>query len=146
MTLSTAEQAASAFYRAFERTDLAAMMSVWAEDEEIVCVHPGGERLVGFDAVRDSWRLLFSQGPRLRFQLLDLRVHTARPISVHHLYESITIAGAVGPAHLAIATNILPAHALGLAHAGPSRLSASPRHNRAGNARGNNPLTPKVDD
>jgi ketosteroid isomerase-like protein len=106
MTLSTPEQAESAFYRAFERADLSAMMAVWAEDEEIVCVHPGGERLIGLDAVRDSWRQLFSQGPRLRFQLLGLRVHTARPLSIRHLYESITVAAAVGPAHLALATNI----------------------------------------
>lgn len=106
MNLLTPEQAEAAFYRAFERADLTAMMGVWAEDEEIVCVHPGGERLVGFDAVRDSWRQMFSQGPRLRFQVLDRRVHTVRPISIHTLYERITLGGEVGPAHLALATNI----------------------------------------
>jgi ketosteroid isomerase-like protein len=106
MTLFTPEQAETAFYRAFERADLAAMMAVWAEDEEIICVHPGGERLAGFDAVRDSWRQLFSQGPRLRFQLLDRRVHSVRPMSIHTLYESIAVGGEVGPAHLALATNI----------------------------------------
>jgi len=106
MKLSTPEQTEAAFYSAFERADLAAMMALWAEDEEIVCVHPGGKRLVGFDAVRDSWRQLFSQGPRLRFGLLDLRVHTVRLMSIHNLYESITVSGAVGPPHLALATNI----------------------------------------
>ena len=30
------------------------MMTTWADDEEIVCVHPGGARLVGYDAVRSA--------------------------------------------------------------------------------------------
>ncbi len=136
MNLFTPEQAETAFYRAFERADLAAMMAVWAEDEEIVCVHPGGERLVGFDAVRDSWRQLFSQGPRLRFQLLDRRVHAVRPMSIHTLYESITLGGEVGPAHLALTTNIYlltPAGWRLLAHhASPLPPGATARETRAG--------------
>ena len=32
---------------ALERSDLDAMMEVWADDEEVVCVHPGGPRVVG---------------------------------------------------------------------------------------------------
>ena len=38
----TAQDAENAFYEALERGDLEGMMAVWAEDEEIVCVHPGG--------------------------------------------------------------------------------------------------------
>ena len=106
MKLSTPEQVETAFYRAFERADLTAMLAVWAEDEEIICVHPDGERLLGFDAVRDSWRQMFSQGPRLRFQLVDLRVHTVRLMSVHNLYESITASGETRPTALTLATNI----------------------------------------
>ena len=106
MKLSTPEQVEAAFYRAFERADLTAMMALWAEDEEIVCVHPGGERLAGFDAVRDSWRQMFSHGPRLRFKLIDLRVHTVRLMSIHNLYESITASGEMRPAGLTLATNV----------------------------------------
>ena len=40
----TAQDAENAFYEALERADLEAMMSVWAEDEEIVCVRPAGIR------------------------------------------------------------------------------------------------------
>ena len=42
----TAQDAENAFYEALERCDLDGMMAVWAEDEEIVCVHPGGQRAV----------------------------------------------------------------------------------------------------
>ena len=43
--LVTPEDAETAFYAAFERGDLQAMMTVWAEDETIVCVHPLGPLL-----------------------------------------------------------------------------------------------------
>ena len=35
------QDAALAFYQAFEARDLDAMMAAWADDEDIVCVHPG---------------------------------------------------------------------------------------------------------
>jgi hypothetical protein len=38
------------------------MMAVWAEADDIVCVHPQGPRLVGFEAVRDSWMQIFAGG------------------------------------------------------------------------------------
>ena len=48
------QDAALAFYQAFEARDLDAMMTAWADDEDIVCVHPGGSRMVGYDAVRNA--------------------------------------------------------------------------------------------
>ena len=58
------------------------MMAAWAEDEEIVCVHPGGPRLVGFDAVRLGWEQIFTGETKLLFRLdeivvLDDRGHGA---------------------------------------------------------------------
>ena len=50
----TAQDAETAFYDAFERADVAAMMAVWAEDDDVVCVHPSGPRLVGFEAAGDG--------------------------------------------------------------------------------------------
>ncbi len=57
---TTPADVALAFYQAFEASDIDAMMATWAEDEEIVCVHPGGPRLVGYDAVRTGWEQLFA--------------------------------------------------------------------------------------
>jgi ketosteroid isomerase-like protein len=105
MTLSSSEQAEAAFYRAFEKADLGAMMAGWAEDEEVLCIHPGRQRLVGMDAVRESWRALFAPGPHMRFRLLDVRVQSGRMLSVHNLYERITIVGQPKP-HLVLATNV----------------------------------------
>src|SRR5258706_7776479 len=64
----TPDDAETAFYDAFERADLAAMMAVWAATDEIVCIPPPGPRLTGFEALRESWAQIFSGGatPRLR--------------------------------------------------------------------------------
>ena len=53
---ATAEEAEQAFYDALANCDLEAMMAVWSEDEEIICIHPGGPRFSGFAAVREVFR------------------------------------------------------------------------------------------
>jgi len=64
------QDAIQAFYQAFEARDIDAMMVTWADDEEIVCIHPGGTRHVGYDAVRQSFEQLFSSGnAKLSFRL-----------------------------------------------------------------------------
>jgi ketosteroid isomerase-like protein len=35
------------FYDALRRGDIKALMGVWADDDEIVCVPPAGARLIG---------------------------------------------------------------------------------------------------
>ncbi len=69
----TPDDAETAFYDAFERADLAAMMAVWAESDDIVCIHPTGPRLQGFEAVRESWVQIFSGGSQLRVHTADVR-------------------------------------------------------------------------
>src|SRR6185437_8113844 len=63
------QDAAQAFYQAFEARDLDAMMATWAEDEDIVCIHPGGTRHVGYEAVRAGFEQLFSGRTKLTFRL-----------------------------------------------------------------------------
>ena len=63
------QDVAAAFYQAFESKDIDAMMQAWADDEEIVCVHPGGTRHVGYDAVRAAFEQLFAGDAKLRFRL-----------------------------------------------------------------------------
>ena len=105
MKFTTPEQAEAAFYKAIEQADVIAMMAVWSEDEEVICVHPGGQRLLGVDAVRESWRQIFASGPRMRFSLQQVRSHAGRLVSIHSLYERITV-GADPRQHLVLATNV----------------------------------------
>ncbi|HVY05620.1 MAG TPA: nuclear transport factor 2 family protein [Burkholderiales bacterium] len=103
---ATPQDAEQAFYRAFELADLAEMMAVWSEEEDVVCVHPGGSRHSGVVDVRESWRQIFSQGPRLRFRLVGNRVFSGRMVSVHSVYEHISVAGDPRPASPVLSTNV----------------------------------------
>jgi ketosteroid isomerase-like protein len=107
------QEAEAAFYEALERGDLDAMMSVWSEDEEIVCVHPGGPRLNGYALVREGWRHIFEGGTRLKVQLLALSTVHAPFTAVHSVIEQISV---IGQKHLAapvVATNVYIRGALG---------------------------------
>ncbi len=103
----------AAFYEALEKADLEAMMAVWAEDEEIVCIHPGGPRHVGYAAVREAWRRIFQNDTRLQVRL----THHARVqgpfTAVHSLIEQIGVAGERGPRAPVAATNVYVRSALG---------------------------------
>jgi ketosteroid isomerase-like protein len=82
---TTPEEAENAFYEAARRADLALMMQVWGEDDDIACIHPGGIRLVGRAAVQGSWEQIFSNGP--------LTIRPLRPV---------VIAGVMSSAHILV--------------------------------------------
>src|SRR5262249_25141406 len=92
-TFPTPQDAEAAFYEALEAADLEAMMEVWAEDEEIVCIHPGGPRLAGYEQVRESWSQMFRAGQRLKVHLTGQVVHSGMMLSVHSVYENILVQG-----------------------------------------------------
>ena len=105
-TIYTSPQdATQAFYQAFEARDIDAMMATWADDEDIVCVHPGGTRHVGYEAVRQSFEQLFASETKLAFRVDQAvaieTVGLAMQSVVEHLH-----AGDVGKG-VAIATNVL---------------------------------------
>ena len=103
---ATALEAQEAFYAALQAADLSQMMAVWAEDDEIVCIHPGGSRHAGVKDVRESWRRIFTRGAELKFELLAERGWPGRMMSVYNLHERIShIAESFAPA-LVAATNI----------------------------------------
>ena len=103
---TTPQDAESAFYEALEKADLEAMMAVWADDEDIVCVHPGGARLSGIVQVRESWRRIFAGGQTLRFRLRHRQSLNGMTLAVHSVYEQVSIAGETRAHGPVIATNI----------------------------------------
>ena len=103
---TTPQDAEAAFYEALEKADLEAMMAVWADDEDIVCVHPGGARLSGVAQVRESWRQIFTGGQTLRFRLQHQQSLNGMTFAVHSVYEQITIDGEARARNPMIATNI----------------------------------------
>lgn len=102
----TALDAENAFYEALERCDLELMMAVWAEDEEILCVHPGGPRFCGQEQVRDSWRQILASGERLRVQVARRTVIAGVMFALHSLHEVITVAGEPRARPPVVVTNV----------------------------------------
>jgi uncharacterized protein (TIGR02246 family) len=103
----TPDDAETAFYEAFERRDLAAMMAVWAESDDAVCVHPRGARLTGFDAVRESWAAIFAGGAgAMRVRATEVRRLDGNNVAVHTLVEVLAAVGSQGPPQSVSATNV----------------------------------------
>jgi uncharacterized protein (TIGR02246 family) len=116
---ATPEDVEATFYEAIARADLAALMSVWADDEEIVCIHPTGQRLTGAAAIRDSWRGIFANNPQLTVRLSRAVRWSGMLLAVHNVVETLYIGDerkAHGPM---LATNVFQRGASGwrlLAH------------------------------
>ncbi len=89
-SIASAEEVELAFYDALARADLDAMMSLWADDEEISCVHPGAPRLQGHAAIRESYRMIFERGP-VRIRPNQLHVAKNMTCAVHSLIEEVKI-------------------------------------------------------
>ena len=104
--LTSPQDAALAFYHAFEAKDVEAMMATWAEDEDIVCVHPGGPRLVGYEAVRAGWEQLFGGETKLAFRLDEIVVIETVGLAMQSAIEHVTVGNDPQPRGAAIATNI----------------------------------------
>ena len=102
----TPQDAEAAFYDALTKNDLDAMMAVWADDDEVYCVHPNGARVTGVEQIRESWRQIFASGQRLSFQLRDSQYVQGMMLSVHSVYEHVAIAGEPRSRAPVIATNI----------------------------------------
>jgi uncharacterized protein (TIGR02246 family) len=101
----SAHDAERAFYAAFARADVEAMMAVWADDDGIVCIHPLGERLEGRAAIHRSWRGIFTHGPRLEFRVGEVRTVEDERLIVRVVYEHIWFADTHTFQGSAIATN-----------------------------------------
>lgn len=102
----TPQDAANAFYEAFEARDIEAMMAVWAEDEEIVCVQPGGLRAVGYAAVREIWSEVFSGDQRLRLHFSGPLLLQTISMAVHSVTEHVTVGDEEEPRGTVEATNV----------------------------------------
>lgn len=101
---STSDEAEKAFYSAFQESDLDLMMSVWADDKDTTCIHPGGTRLEGPFNIRESWEQIFSHENNIKFEINQKRVLLDKDIAIHHVIESIYLAGELQSE--IIATNI----------------------------------------
>lgn len=99
------EDVEAAFYDALSRADIDTLMGLWADDDEIVCIHPGAPRLVGHAAIRNAWEHIFEQGG---VHIQPVQVHVTQNVmtSVHNVVEQIHRPGATPQDLHILATNV----------------------------------------
>jgi len=128
--MASVDDVETQFYESLQRADLERLMAVWSDDDEIVCVHPGGPRVVGHAAIRATFEAIFANG------VIPVRPEKVKRVeaagcAVHNLLERVDISTAEGTQTAwVIATNVylkttqgwrLVAH-----HASPGSTRESP--------------------
>ncbi len=102
----SADDIEAAFYEALQTADIDRLMACWADDDEIVCVHPGGPRVVGSVAIRATFEAIFSNGT-IRAWPEQVRSVEAMASVVHNLLERVEVLTESGPAQAyVLATNV----------------------------------------
>jgi ketosteroid isomerase-like protein len=91
IVFNTPEAAEQAFYNAFERADIDAMMSIWAPNESIVCIHPLGPRIFGTAAIKASWVRIFATEAHFAFTLSESQNTQDSGLAVHMHKEKIEV-------------------------------------------------------
>ena len=100
------EDAEAQFYEAMRDGDLERVMAVWADDDEIVCVHPAGARVVGPQAVRAAFESVFAAG-QIAVQPEHVKQVHAMGCAVHSVLERIDVVTVEGPqTGWIVATNV----------------------------------------
>jgi len=104
--VGSADETESAFYQALQTGDIEKLMACWADEDDIVCVHPGGARLLGAGSIRAAFDMMFTNGS---IQVKAEKLHRVEALdsSVHSVLERIEVLTEDGPRHAyVIATNM----------------------------------------
>ena len=102
----TADDIEAALYEALQTGDIEKLMACWADEDEIVCVHPGGPRVVGPIAIRATFDAMFANGT---ISAVPERVRKVESLAsaVHNVLERIDVMTPEGPRQAwVIATNV----------------------------------------
>ena len=110
---TSAEEAEDAFYEAIGRGDIDAIMQVWSDEEEIVCIHPTGQRLTGSTAIRESWHTIFSTNANLTVHAQRVICWQSAIIAVHSVTEVLFVGDDPTPHGPVLSTNVFQRSANG---------------------------------
>ena len=130
---ASVDEIEAAFYEALQKGDIEKLMACWADEDEVVCVHPGGPRVVGPLAIRAAFDAMFSNGS-IRAVPQQVRKVESLTSVVHNVLERIEVLTEGGPAHAyVLATNVYHRTAQGWRmvahHASPGTHSQGQEHN-----------------
>jgi len=104
--LASPDEIEQQFYEALQAGDIERLMSVWSDDEEISCVHPGGPRVVGAAAIRSAFDAMFANGT-INARPEKVRRLQTHSCAVHSVLEHIHVMTTEGPQSAwVVATNV----------------------------------------
>ena len=86
----SADDIETAFYEALHHADITALMACWADEDDIVCIHPGGIRLIGSSAIRQSFETLFAN-ESLNLSLESVHKVESLTSAMHNLIERVFV-------------------------------------------------------
>jgi ketosteroid isomerase-like protein len=102
----TPDDTEAAFYEALQQGDIDRLMACWSDEDDIVCVHPGGPRMVGHAEVRAGFEALFANG-RVMAHPEKVRRAEAGTCSVHSVIERVEVLSDDGVQHAwVVSTNV----------------------------------------
>jgi ketosteroid isomerase-like protein len=103
----TPDDVETLFYEGLQTGDLEKVMSCWADEDDIVCIHPGGHRLLGAATIRAAFESLFTNGGVIPVRPESIHRVDAVASAVHHVMERVDVSGAQGAAQAyVLATNV----------------------------------------
>ena len=74
ISLTEIQKSNAEFYHAFERLSIDMMDNLWKHEENVICVHPGWELLVGWLAIRESWIMIFQNTEVIKFNITNPKI------------------------------------------------------------------------
>ncbi|MDR2154131.1 MAG: nuclear transport factor 2 family protein [Burkholderiaceae bacterium] len=92
----SADEVETAFYNALRASDIDRFMACWADEDDVVCVYPGGPRLVGVAAIRGAFEPILAVG--------SMRIHPEHPrriintlgVAAHSMLERLEVVNPEG--------------------------------------------------
>ncbi len=101
------DEVEASFYEALNKADITQLMACWADEDEIVCVHPGGPRFMGQGAIRTSFEGIFQNGGAIRASIHKRHAVVTLTTAVHSVIERIEVGAPDEPQQAyVIATNV----------------------------------------
>ena len=79
------------FYKAIEAGAIERMDALWSHTDEVQCVHPGWDLLIGWARVRESWERIFESEQHMHIQPSEVRVSAWDNFAWVTCIENITV-------------------------------------------------------
>jgi ketosteroid isomerase-like protein len=78
-----------AFYSAFSQKDISNMSRLWWQGSTSLCIHPGGQILMGWESIRTSWEAIFQNTEFLEIETEIIKVEIDQAIAYVIVQETV---------------------------------------------------------